>query len=518
MRKAAAATRGLRSRGRTVSDAAPIRGRAMLLVLLALACAPALALDSALAPVPLQLVLQRECGVYRNEPLERVGRRMLAWCPFQGTRLLAGTTDVARLAGRRLYVRLDLEPASHRQLPIGMTLTSFGAGGQVATHIGAAFQARQGVLEASIYIPADATSVYWGVSGSGGHPQDASLVIRGVRAYASKSTFQPGTMCTQCRAYLHESLGEVRREFLFAHALQMDRLESDVLLAAAGARSVMELDGPMKELSRRLAEATMAAGLAPHGGYLTRAEYASLVPGAAPSPAAKREAPLRAASFGMHARLLAGQVGYVRLRMFTQPSDRAGKAYARALREAIVALHRQGATRWVLDLREHGGGTLFPPLAALRPLLGAGAAGYFVDAAGRHRAAWLWGDPGLPASVAGAYFTRRDPSFDGEAQAVAILLGPATSSTGEMLAIAFQGRAGARSFGAPTAGYATVVHGAPGRHGNFFGFTAGYSADRNQRRIFPRVSPDVPIDGDPGRADTSDPVLDAALDWLATLP
>ena len=159
-------------------------------------------------PVPLELVLTRECGEDKREALATFRGRPLRWCTYDATRLMASSTDLAALAGRRLYVRIDAGPAGTPVLPVALNLTAFSAGGQVTTHIGATFTIADGRFEASIYD-------------------------------------------------------------------------------------------------------------------------------------------------------------------------------ARALRVALDALQRQGARRWIIDLREHQGGTLFPPVAALRPLLGGGALGYFIDADGK---------------------------------------------------------------------------------------------------------------------------------------
>jgi len=88
------------------------------------------------------------------------------------------------------------------------------------------------------------------------------------------------------------------------------------------------------------------------------------------------------------------------------------------------------------------------------------------------------------------------------------------SSTGEMIAIAVHGRAHARSFGLPTAGFTTAVSGAPDRHGNFFGFPASHTAERSGRRIFPKLVPDVIVDSERAPSAQADAALDAAMGWL----
>lgn len=469
--------------------------------------------DQASKPAPLKLVLTRECGTEKNEALGMFSKRPLAWCSFNNTKLTAGTEDAAALAGRRLYAQIDFQPKSASKIPISMTLSAFSASGEVTSHVGTFFDVGEGMLEASVYVPEGSKSVYWIVSGGSYQEENASLVIRNAQAFVSEARFQPGEMCAPCRQYLDETIERVRREFLFADRLHMEELAGALRRAASGAQDVREMDSVLKELSRKVNEATIAAGMLPHGLYYTQAEYEANV---SRTPFAQaQEASASAPLFDTQRH--GERLGYIRLRAFLQSDSEHGSAYARALRDAVASLHRQGADQWILDLRDHQGGTLFPAIVALRPLLGSGSVGYFTDSNGKQHTSWLWGAPGAPAAPGVTEDVNPAaplPTFDGERQAVAILLGPKTDSSGEMLAIAFHGRANTRSFGAPSAGFTTAVNGARDRYGNFFGFIGAYAADRNGQRIFPKVIPDVPVASSVAQQAQSDPVLGAAIQWL----
>ena len=514
--------------------------------------------------VPIDLVLQTECGARKGEVLTSYRQRPLSWCV--GTRLMAAFTDTSALAGRRLYVTFDLAPeqAQAGVLPFMVAVSSFTASGLPAAHIGASFQIVQQTLVASVYVPREAASAYVIVSSPPFSQGDQSLTIRDVQAHVSTATFEPGQMCAPCRPYLDDAMDRVRRQFLFADRLQLDAMDRALRVAATGAAGIGDMDGTMKELARQLGEASMAAGVMPHGHYQTSAEYAALaaatnpalagtgtreVPATAQTPAtvqtpatkqipaavqtpATRQTPPIAQSLAtpqspatplagaalFDTTMLDNQVGLVRLRTFLEADMAAGATYAHALRDAIVVLHRQGARQWILDLRSHQGGTLAPVVAALRPLLGKGAVGYVVDAAGQRQNGWVWGDSELPVGVAGSYFTKESPSFDASDQAVAVLFGPATMSTAEMLAIAFHGRPRSRSFGQPSGGATTIVSGRRDQYGNFLGIASGYSADRHGQRIFPKVLPDLVVDQPPAGANAGDHapdlVLAAAREWL----
>ena len=155
---------------------------------------------------------------------------------------------------------------------------------------------------------------------------------------------------------------------------------------------------------------------------------------------------------------------------------------------------------------------MWPALAALRPLLGAGSVGAFVDAAGHQQYAWKLGASNAPL-IGQRYVAKGMPTFGASREPAAVLVGERTSSSGEMIATAFQGRPATRSFGAPSSGYTTNVYNPPDAYGNLLGIATTYIADRNGRKVFPRVLPDVPVAAD-AKADT-DATLDAALAWLA---
>ncbi len=503
------------------SDNGSMKIRQFAAACLALAALSAHAMpDQATRPAPLNLVLNRECGTERNEALASFSKRPIAWCPFHQTKLSAGTEDAAALAGRRLYVQLDLQPQSQRGLPISLTLSTFGPAGEVKSHIGTFFEVGEGRLEASVYVPEGATSVYWILSGGSYQRENAGLMIRNAQAFASERRFQPGEMCAACSQYLDEAIERVRREFLFADRLQMTELANALRVAATGAQDVREMDGVMKELSRKVNEATIAAGMMPHGLYQTQAEYAANASNMPYAQARQPQSPLQPAGTAttpFDTRLLGKRVGYIRLRTFLQADPAQSSAYAHALRDAVNSLHRQGADQWILDLRDHEGGTVHPAVAALRPLLGNGAVGYFADANGKPHTPWLWGATGGPGEPADNGFGQLPATFDGERQAVAVLLGPRTASSGEMVAIAFHGRANTRSFGAPTAGLTTAVNGARDRYGNFFGFVGAYAADRHGQRIYPRLEPNAATASPVTQPDQPDPPLSAASQWLGEM-
>lgn len=223
----------------------------------------------------------------------------------------------------------------------------------------------------------------------------------------------------------------------------------------------------------------------------------------APSWAAPGAAPRKEVPMPTHA-LLEGHVGQVSLPAF-MGTEEEGKRYASTLREALLSFDRQGVCGWIVDLRDNGGGNMWPMLKGLDPLLGKGPFGSFRDPKGG-LTYWVRTGPDLrPAREAGD----APPAFAlGKAAApVAILLGPQTASSGEMTAIALIGRPGVRTFGAPSAGYSTANSTFHLPDGAWLMITGAYARDRTGHEYQGVIVPDEPTDAEAAQA--------AALRWLA---
>src|SRR5690606_17036883 len=89
---------------------------------------------------------------------------------------------------------------------------------------------------------------------------------------------------------------------------------------------------------------------------------------------------------------------------------------------------------------------------------------------------------------------------------LAVLLGPRTSSSGEMTAMAFVGRKNSRSFGATTAGFTTANVTVPMSDGAILAITTSYARDRTGHEYIGAMVPDEPVDAEQAEA--------AAMRWL----
>jgi carboxyl-terminal processing protease len=175
--------------------------------------------------------------------------------------------------------------------------------------------------------------------------------------------------------------------------------------------------------------------------------------------------------------LIDGRVGVVRLpelNMFSADGAARVKTYQQALQTALQQLDRAPLCGWIVDLRNDGGGTMWPMLAGLDPLLGDGPFGFFVSAQGS--VPWLRTSRGI-ASAMPTGQAPPPPAFAlaHAAAPIAVLIGPRTGSSGEMTALALIGRPGVRVFGAPSAGFTSA-------NGTFHAGRRASDGDRQLRR------------------------------------
>ncbi len=183
----------------------------------------------------------------------------------------------------------------------------------------------------------------------------------------------------------------------------------------------------------------------------------------------------------------------------TRAGDRALRVrYREAVLDALRAGSAQGVHGWVVDLRDNGGGTMWPMLAGLEPLLRGQTPGYFLRIDGS-RDAW-------PNNTTAA--SARVPDL-GQVP-VAVLTSRRTGSSGEAMVVAFRGRAHTRSFGAPTFGVATANAGHRLADGTVLQLTGSLFVDRSGRGDGRSLVPDEPV----RELGVGDSTLQAAVEWL----
>jgi carboxyl-terminal processing protease len=226
---------------------------------------------------------------------------------------------------------------------------------------------------------------------------------------------------------------------------------------------------------------------------------------------------LQVARPGAVSEVVDGRFGYVHVPQWSSGSA----SLADSLQTALRVLDSVDVCGWIVDVRANGGGNMWPMLAGIGPLLGDTLVGAFGTGGGADR--WFYKDgvsgvlhpDGKLEVVSRAAMPPvhlRDPRA-----AVAVLIDSGTGSSGEVVALAFRGRPNTRSFGQPSAGYATENRGATLADGANMVVTVGYQVDRLGVAGGERIHPDeVLMDGAPsGWPFATDRVATAAAAWLS---
>lgn len=191
------------------------------------------------------------------------------------------------------------------------------------------------------------------------------------------------------------------------------------------------------------------------------------------------------------------------------------QAYADALAEGIRREGAAGACGAIVDLRGNGGGNMGPMVAGLSALLPDGDVLWFDSPRGSTAVTVTGGSVqggGSPMTVDAG------PKLD---VPVAVLVDGDTGSSGEATMLAFRGLDNSRSFGAPTAGYASAnsIIELPG--GAKLMLTIAKDRDRTgEVHMDDPVAPDEDVTGggagDSSGANGPGDAKTAALEWLAT--
>jgi hypothetical protein len=194
--------------------------------------------------------------------------------------------------------------------------------------------------------------------------------------------------------------------------------------------------------------------------------------------------------------LAAKRYGIVRLpelNTMIAGGEATGRAYQAALRSGLEQMDKAPLCGWIVDLRQDGGGDMWPMLAGLDPLLGKAPFGFFVMR-GQEPTPWIRANgfvypaPGAVPTAAPAFALAHG------AAPLAVLIGPHTASSGEMSAIALIGRARVRTFGAPSAGFTTANRVYPLSDGAMLVITETSIRDRTGRDYVGPIRPDEPAD------------------------
>jgi carboxyl-terminal processing protease len=299
-------------------------------------------------------------------------------------------------------------------------------------------------------------------------------------------------MSDPARAYLTRALDLLEQHSIDATAVDWSDVRADAFRVARRARTTADTYAAINLAIDRLHD--------PHTFLLTPKESQTRLRSPQPPNGPPTGQVVPASTAG-------AKIAMLRLPAFSG-TDAAAAIYARTGAAAVRDLDRAKPCGWIVDLREDGGGNMGPMLVTLAPLLTGEQVASFVDRTGTHLPVRLH-DGGL----SGTDIPPNPYRLNRPGSPVAILSGPRTASSGEITMIAFRGQPNTRTFGQPTAGFASGNAAFPLSDGATLIITAAKDVDRTGH-VYANLTPIPPDESVVG----PNAVVAAATKWLAATP
>lgn len=189
-------------------------------------------------------------------------------------------------------------------------------------------------------------------------------------------------------------------------------------------------------------------------------------------------------------------------------------AYATTAAQIRDDLADQGASGWIIDLREMGGGGVSPVLTALYPFLPDGRLAGFVDSWDNE----LWIEKDGQTISPGAYNIAGDTipwreGLNDSAIRVAVLTGGGNGSAGEFVQLALMSRDNLQTFGGQTAGYTIGNQSFPLFNNSVFALATSAELDADGNVYTSTIKPDV-VDSLGLQTGISENAFAPVFDWL----
>lgn len=185
------------------------------------------------------------------------------------------------------------------------------------------------------------------------------------------------------------------------------------------------------------------------------------------------------------------------------------KDFANSIRYQIKKIDTENEIiGWVIDLRNNGGGNMWPMIAGLNSLMVDGTVGYLVGTTNIKEKEWKTenGKINYSRELIDTYKVKEINNK------IAVLIDSMTVSSGEMTAITFIGLPNVKLFGQPSAGYTTANSTFYLSDGTQLYLATNYVADRTHKTYPDRIIPDVIINTQSGFG--NDGTLEYSKKWI----
>ena len=396
---------------------------------------------------------------------------------------LSGSLPADTLRGRRVRVSGEIRTRDAGGASLWLRMDGGGRMLLLDNGAGRAIRGTAGwtAFDVMLPVPKETERVIFGLLLNGG----GEASVRRLRVEALAATSADAPLAPEAQAQLDTAIALVRRSSLWRDTVSWSFVEPQVRALAAGSTTARDVYPAIRLLLSRLGD---------HHSFVME------------SRATSDWSAGRATNLDPVVRTVGDSVGYVSVPGYSGGAPDAIRKYAERMHALLLEVAPRVRCGWIVDLRQDTGGNMYPMLGGLRPFLGDGTLGSFEGPTRSAGAPW---DATRIAVVPPATLAPLESAF------VAVLTGPRTASSGEVVTVSFRGRPRTRSFGQPTAGLTTGNSMFPLPDGGSILLTTSVYVDRTGRRYGASVLPDESISPPSAGPGSRDETLDRAQGWLA---
>lgn len=164
------------------------------------------------------------------------------------------------------------------------------------------------------------------------------------------------------------------------------------------------------------------------------------------------------------------------------------------LRSHLVSALENQECGVILDFSNNTGGNMWPMLVGLSPVLTEGVLGYFRDAHGVDKEIEKRGDKIFFNGSSHVLNAASAQQPESAARRIAVIVGPRSSSSGEIVPIMFTGQENVQVFGRPTSGRSTANSTFTLPNGGLANITTAVTVNRHGKVFDSQVEPDTLTD------------------------
>ena len=307
------------------------------------------------------------------------------------------------------------------------------------------------------------------------------------------------------RSYVHECLDTMRSRSLYAKSVDWDSVSRVCDQRLQLAQTSLEAEAVVIDVFKLLHDVHgMYGGIDTTFRFGTAGADRELSKGLLEAYRVPRD---------VRTRMLEGKIAYYKMPAVLIGSDTAKmKMWANRLADSIRKLEAKHPRAYIIDLRMNNGGNFEPMWNALAGLIGKENRVSSVDRDGK-----TLPEDTDPESV--AYHTSGMPDHPVKFRKnipVAVLIGPGTASSGEIIAASFSTRKNTRLFGEPSVGVANVTQGAIIQNKGYLLLTVASIKNAKGKIIRDfTIHPDEYVKSEDDFVNpASDITVQAALKWL----